>query len=502
MERKAKRPQYLPLPVNRDWVHSLNKNADRYFIAWIITLFLALIWRLKSIILKAHRFVMVMIPRRKVVLCFTQFICLSFVVIMIVKSSFKSPFLWNKSNDNLPCLDVHTVYIAGKLKCQNSPSVKYLSYQPPGGGWNNQRVAFENAVVLAKLLNRTLIVHPMAPHEEVLRVKRQRRISAGYEIYNMLPKDKLLPLSKVIDLRLLSKLIPVKESTSSHEEFKNRYDHLKWSRVCHNGLFGTWVDAIPKKTDGEKWRLLRRLMKKSLNSYEDIPLYRRVCKEELKNFRNNASIERPVWGVMDELFHRTEDLIYFAEGSLYSRELLFFDKETVLNAHEWIMRFIRFAPEIRKRVTAVLETIDRPFSAIHVRRTDHPSSFKMKQDFWLWKLQQRAALNLTKTLYIATDEENKTWFEPFKEAGYNLFFAEDFDDQLQLKDINSAYVQDMLGLCEQLICAHADHFVGSYYSTFTMYIKRLRKQFSWKKEMLRKPFTSIIWTGSNDAGKL
>ena len=44
--------------------------------------------------------------------------------------------------------------------------VKYLSYQPPGNGWNNQRVALENAIVMAKLLNRTLLLHPMAPHDK------------------------------------------------------------------------------------------------------------------------------------------------------------------------------------------------------------------------------------------------------------------------------------------------------------------------------------------------
>lgn len=410
-------------------------------------------------------------------------------------------YLWNKFENEIPCLDERIVYIHGRLECQNSQSVKYLSYQPPGGGWNNQRVAFENAVVLAKLLNRTLIVHPLAPHQEILRLKRQRRISAGYEIYNELPREKLLPLSRVIDLKLLSTLIPVKEFTSSHVEFQNSYNQSRWARICHNGLLGTWVDTIPKKTDKEKWRLLRRHTEQSLPSYKDIPLYRRVCKEELKHYETNVSNGRPVWGIFDELLNKTEDLLYFSEGSLYSRELLFFNRETVLNTHEWIIRFIRFAPDIRKRVMAVLETIRHPFSAIHVRRTDHPSSFQMKQEFWLWKLKVRQALNLTKTLYIATDEGNKTWFYPFREAGYNLFFAEDFYDQLQLKSIKRAVAQDMLGLCEQLICAHADHFVGSYYSTFTMYIKRLRQQFSWKKGMLRKPYTSIVWAGTREVGK-
>ena len=497
MERRAKRPQYLPLPVNRDWTHWLQKNSDRYFIAWITNLCLASIWKLKFF-LKAIR---IMMLRRKVLLGFIT-VCLISLTMIVVKFRHKSSLKWTKSKDEIqPCSEEQTVYINGRLVCQNDHSFKYLSYQPPGGGWNNQRVAFENAVVLAKLLNRTLIVHPLAPHQEILRLKRTRRISAGYEIYNMLTKDQLLPLSRVIDLKLLSKLIPIKEITASHNEFKNLYKNLKWARICHNGLFGTWIDAIPKKTDDKRWRILRRHMRKSSASYKDIPLYRRICNQELKQYQANASIERPVWGIMDELFYRTEDLIYFAEGSLYSRELLFFERETVLNAHEWIMRFIRFAPNIRKKVANVLEILERPYNAIHVRRTDHPSSALVKQDYWLWKLKQREALNLTKTLYIATDERNKTWFDPFRDEGYNLFFAEDVNEALQLENVNSVFVQDLLGLCEQFICAHADHFVGSYYSTFTMFIKRLRMQFSWKKEMLRKPYTSIIWTGSNDARK-
>lgn len=394
------------------------------------------------------------------------------------------------------CLSEQKIHIDGRLLCENNQEMKYLSYQPPGGGWNNQRVAFENAVVLAKLLNRTLIVHPLAPHQEILRLKRSRKMSAGYEIYNMLPKDKLLPLSKVIDLKELSKLVPVKEVTSSHVEFLKKYKHFRWHRVCHNGLVGMWVDTIPKKTNEEKWKLLQRHMETNLPIYGDLPLYRRICKTEMKQYGNTSV--RPVWGIWNELSNRTEDMLYFSEGSLYIRELLFFDKTTVLNAHEWIMRFIRFATDIRKRVADVLEAMGHPFNAIHVRRTDHPSSFRIKQDYWLQLLNVRDAVNLTKTLYIATDEEDKTWFKPFNEAGYNLYFAEDFSDQLRLGNVNLAVIQDMLGLCEQLICAHADHFVGSYYSTFTMYIKRLRKQLSWKKGMLRKPYTSIVWAGTSD----
>ena len=419
--------------------------------------------------------------RRKKVMLFILICFTSATLIWI--TAFHQMYLQHKSPAQIICLEENNVYIDGRIVCDKRQGVKYLSYQPPGGGWNNQRIVFENAVVLAKLLNRTLIVHPLAPHLELLQIHM-----GDYERYNLLPKEKLLPLSNVMDLKLLSKLIPVKEFMSSHVEFQNSSNHLRWAQICHNGLLGIWVDTIPRETDAEKWKLLRRQMNKSLPAYQNIPSYRRICKTELKKFE--ADNVRPVWGIMNELAHRNEELMYFSEGCL-RQGLFFFDRKTVLNTHEWIVRFVQFAPEIWKRVMAVLEAIKNPFNAIHVRRSDHPSSFQVKQKYWLKKLKANRALKLTRKLYIATDEKNKTWFQPFRKAGYNLFFAEDFEAQLSSNSIDSTFDQDILGVCEQLICAHADKFVGSYYSSFTMFIKRLKQQLTWKKGMLLlKPYAT------------
>ena len=495
MERKQTRPAYLPLFTNQNVLLRSFRTANRCYLAWFIAILRYVMRKLKIFILKDHYTVMGMIMRVKFMCC--TFVCLIFVTIIMMKFRLNSSSQWRRSLDyEIMCLSKQRVYINGRFVCENNQGVKYLSYQPPGGGWNNQRVAFENAVILAKLLNRTLIVHPLAPHQEILRLKRSRKISAGYEVYNMLPANKLLPLSKVIDLKELSKLLPVKEVISSHQQFVKDYHHLTWRQVCHNGLVGIWVDAIPKKTDNEKWTLLQQHINSNLPNPGDLPLYRRICREELKQFDNSSF--RPVWGIRDELSDKQEEMLYFSEGSLYNRELLFFDKHAVLSIHDWIIRFIHFAPDIRKRVKTVLQMIGRPFSAIHVRRTDHPSSSGVKQEFWLNRLKARNALNLTKTLYIATDEQNKDWFKPFSDEGYNLFFPEDFLNELSFENEGPAIVQDILGLCEQLICAYADHFVGSYYSTFTMYIKRLRRQFSWKNGMLKKPETTIVWIGSTD----
>ena len=145
----------------------------------------------------------------------------------------------------------------------------------------------------------------------------------------------------------------------------------------------------------------------------------------------------------------------------------------------------------------MIEAIKHPFNAIHVRRTDHEKSLEKSQEFWLQGLKSNKALQLTKTLYVATDEGNKTWFNPFLEAGYKLLFAEDFAEQLQLKNIPSAFVQDLSGLCEQLICAHADNFVASPYSTFSSFINRQRIKLTWKKGMLlRDSYVRFTWNGN------
>ena len=90
-----------------------------------------------------------------------------------------------------------TVAAASQKTMENAPNyhphrgTKLLSYQPPGNGWNNQRIALENALVLARLLNRTLVVHPLAPHDLGSRLKAGRY--PGYVSYNMLNESDLPP---------------------------------------------------------------------------------------------------------------------------------------------------------------------------------------------------------------------------------------------------------------------------------------------------------------------
>uniref|UniRef100_A0A6P8HIW3 GDP-fucose protein O-fucosyltransferase 2 n=1 Tax=Actinia tenebrosa TaxID=6105 RepID=A0A6P8HIW3_ACTTE len=428
----------------------------------------------------------------------SQFIRLALVaLVIIVLTAHKLPRTQLQSSRGI-CSNSskYKIYVKGKRVCNSEriQSSKYFTYQPPGGGWNNQRIAFENAVIMAKLLNRTLIVHPMAPHQEIVRLKKFYLFDLGHQVYNRVSSKRLLPLSKVIDLSRLSKLLPVKEIFTNHTTFIQDNQHLSWYRVCHNGFQGLWVDSLPSNRNIKAWNALKqRANDMQLHKLKTIPTYRRSCKADMALYSSNAN-NTPFWGILDELSQRTENIIYFEEGSMFFRQMLFLDKKRTLDAHKWLIKFITFASPIWKRLRNIQSQIGFPFNAMHVRRTDHPTSQHISPDNWLNLLNKRGALNITSKLYVATDEKNLTWFTPFRKAGYDLMFAKDFMEELTPHSNKSnANLLDIIGLTEQLICAHAYHFVGSYYSTFSLYIKRLRKYNSWKGQLLAFPYSPVTW---------
>jgi hypothetical protein len=74
-------------------------------------------------------------------------------------------------------------------------------------------------------------------------------------------------------------------------------------------------------------------------------------------------------------------------------------------------------------------------------------------------------------LYIATDETNLTYFEPFRSM-FELRFLDDYSLAARLGEEHLG--QNQLGMVEQVICANAHTFIGTPLSTFTGYITRMR----------------------------
>ena len=77
------------------------------------------------------------------------------------------------------------------------------------------------------------------------------------------------------------------------------------------------------------------------------------------------------------------------------------------------------------------------------------------------------------TIYIATDERNRTFFGLLRKR-YKIYFMDDFKDLLE--DVNTNF----FGMVDQLIAARGRIFIGTFFSTFSGYINRVRGYHSQK----------------------
>ena len=339
--------------------------------------------------------------------------------------------------------------------------VRLLSYQPPGNGWNNQRIALENAIVLAKLLNRTLVVHPMSPHSLGNKLKAGR--NPGYVAYNMINSSDLLPLTYFMDLELLSQLVPVISVNTSHRQFMEDYRYLKWKNVCHSTGFGYWVDQVPQ-TSEEVELLLRQ-------KFTPANIWKEKCPEELQRAEVDPS---PIVRYVSDLATDPAEMLYFEQGTLFGIHIRFTTYERAMEAQNWVVKYVRYSDKVWERAEKVRERMERRgrYNAIQVRRGDHHDR-KLPQSFWLDRMAER---NFSKDIpvYVATDATELSWFQPFTKAGFKLFFATNFSDILNFTLFSESVRGDYLGIHDQCLCEAAIDFIPSPASTFDAFILRHR----------------------------
>jgi hypothetical protein len=148
----------------------------------------------------------------------------------------------------------------------------------------------------------------------------------------------------------------------------------------------------------------------------------------------------------------------------------------------WLKRFIRdhlrysdsfqcaaarIVNRVRERARARGDP-DGNFEAFHIRREDFTRQFKetVYDANRIYEISRNVLVE-NATIYIATDERNRSFFDPLLEH-YDLVFLDDFQDELH--GLNS----NLIGHIEQLVVSRARSFFGCWMSSFTNYVNRLR----------------------------
>jgi hypothetical protein len=117
---------------------------------------------------------------------------------------------------------------------------------------------------------------------------------------------------------------------------------------------------------------------------------------------------------------------------------------------------------------------DATYFAFHIRRGDFQYFATRLSAEELWaNTKHLLDPTVTTLIYIATDEQNKTFFAPFMQPPYTVKFLDSYLDLTPRKE-GTVLNLNHVGMMEQVICANAHTFIGTPFSTFTGYITRMR----------------------------
>ncbi|KAH9251929.1 hypothetical protein BASA81_010133 [Batrachochytrium salamandrivorans] len=281
------------------------------------------------------------------------------------------------------------------------PGEKFFIYQP-SGGWNNQRLLMENAMVVCLLLNRTCIAPPASPHSNFFRN------------YNNIPSSGVVAMSRVINFQQLNQVVPVQTIPQGYS-FPSFLQHQVFGKLSVR----TIIKDISKYKPGTMTKWAER---------DIIRLFGNVSADVLY-FSNQT-----MWGTMEW------------RGTVAGR----YERKQVQAAMMPANHIKQLARELAERLG--------PYHAVHIRRGDKVGESNFLQvshppQWWAERIAQYTSE--TNIVYIATDEAKRIYFDTFiRDFGLQPVFFESLPEYNTLVKPYLAYFpqrmsMDILGMVEQ-----------------------------------------------------
>jgi hypothetical protein len=170
--------------------------------------------------------------------------------------------------------------------------------------------------------------------------------------------------------------------------------------------------------------------------------------------------------------HFTDDECVFLDGNLlgcsYQSIYTCLDNEI----KKLVAKYVKYKSEIFDLAWQFVNYLeDKSYYSIHIRRNDFNFQYKDLCISCKDILDNiKDIIPFGSKLYIATDQNDRSFFEPLTEY-YTLFFYDDIRSKVKIyDDLDANYIP----IIEQLICTRSIKFIGNKLSTLSSYIYRLR----------------------------
>eukprot|EP00521_Asterionellopsis_glacialis_P006023 CAMPEP_0195281424 /NCGR_PEP_ID=MMETSP0707-20130614/739_1 /TAXON_ID=33640 /ORGANISM="Asterionellopsis glacialis, Strain CCMP134" /LENGTH=537 /DNA_ID=CAMNT_0040340307 /DNA_START=134 /DNA_END=1747 /DNA_ORIENTATION=- len=387
---------------------------------------------------------------------------------------------------------------------------RYMTFEPDGGGWNNIRMAMETVLAMAHAMGRTLVLPPEQQMYLLTNKGKatQKKVFSFNDFFHMdsianeHPGLEIITMKEFLDREAMAGKL--KDKTTGKVSFppgnRTRWDgdnkgqnHVlsPWlSKVAFEPVWnvGKCQAAFPASADPKDIQELRSIE----SSIKQWPKFERfvgkptpVDGPAIDRMQENGA-GRSKLCIYDEEMQR-EKLIHFSgraksDGGrllVHFYAFLFFQD---WRQDLWMKRFIRdhvrYIDELQCAAARIVnalrerarkrnpENIDGAFDSFHIRRGDFQYKNTRVSGDEIYEVS-KDELTEGATVYIATDERDRSIFKPLSDK-YDVVYLDDFLDLA--KDLNTNYY----GMLDQLVASKGRIFFGCWFSTFTGYINRIR----------------------------
>ena len=372
---------------------------------------------------------------------------------------------------------------------QQNTTTKYLTFSTDRGGWNNVRMSLEILFVLAAATGRTLVLPPKEPlylmHHD--RANRYRGFADFFPIHTA----------------AFQKRVPVITFEEFlQQEHNNNNNNLPIPDDIKDHVLEAADHCDKRDKSSASCKYVFEYLERVGTSPELSAQHTCLIMDE--HVYQTAQDPDPA---TQEWIHTVcgdkRDVVYWTAEAYDAPTVLHFkasEKKYRLLTHYYGMihftdpaidhyykRFVRdylhyhdaiycAAGKIVKAVQA--EGIARGFavdpngagaySALHVRRGDLQYK-RVKIPAQEWYDNTKEVWQTNEILYVATDERDKTFFDDLA-AHHDLRFLDDYWDMAGLGDLDPNY----MGMIDTIVASRGRAFAGTWFSTFSGYINRLR----------------------------
>lgn len=363
----------------------------------------------------------------------------------------------------------------------NNDDENYITFSTDRGGWNNVRMSMEIIFVIAAATGRTLVLPPKEPLYRLDADKGHKE--RGFADFFSMDTPEFAKKVKMISTAEFIKReggpdgrVPIPEDmrenvTNSAEvcvkrkKAKNFCGNLKnfLNEVGHTPDIGARDGCLIFDKDLYAGNPSSDETERSISSFcgdrKRFSWTSELNDHTLIHFRADEKDLR-LLGHFYNVIHFTEPLVdnYFKR---FVRDFLRYNDEIYCAAGK-IVKALQV--EGRLRNFDIDEEGGGGFSAMHIRRGDFQfKNVKIPAEEWYENTKEIWQTN--EIIYIATDERNKTFFDPIAKH-HDVRFLDDYWELAGLGDIDSNY----FGMIDTIVSSRARAFAGTWFSTFTGYV--------------------------------